>query len=54
MFVGKDEFESKVLTEPTEEPKFINWVNTKLNQLVIKGDGYILLFHISQFLAIRK
>ena len=33
-FVSEDEFESKVLSKPTEAPKFNHWVHTTLNQLV--------------------
>ena len=35
-FVTKGEIESNFLTTPTEEPKFNNWVNTTLNQLVLQ------------------
>ena len=35
-FVTKGEFESYFQNAPTKEPKLYNWVNTTLNQKVIK------------------
>ena len=35
-FVTKGEIENKFLTTPTEEPKLNHWVDTTLNQEVIK------------------
>ena len=34
--VTKDEFESKLLSKPTEEPILNHWVNTTFNQLMIQ------------------